>query len=94
MILYNLKSLDLHYYFNMAKVKYYYDTKTLSYKRIELNGIKRIKKIFYFLLLSSYTGLIMFVFFKKWLSKSVKVKNKFLAFITKKNIFLTIPSPI
>ncbi len=47
----------------MAKVKYYYDTKTLSYKRIELNGIKRLKRAFYFLLLSSFTGLIMLVLF-------------------------------
>ena len=47
----------------MAKVKYYYDTKTLSYKRIELSGIKRLKRTFYFLLLSSFTGLIMLVLF-------------------------------
>jgi murein DD-endopeptidase MepM/ murein hydrolase activator NlpD len=47
----------------MAKVKYYYDTKTLSYKRIELSGLNKLKRIFYFLTGSAFTGLIMIIIF-------------------------------
>ena len=47
----------------MAKVKYYYDTKTLSYKRIELSGFKKLTRIFYFLVGSAFTGLIMIIVF-------------------------------
>ena len=50
-------------YFNMAKVKYYYDTKTLSYKRIELNKIDKIKKTSYFIFSSIVTGVIMIFIF-------------------------------
>ena len=47
----------------MAKVKYYYDTKTLSYKRIELSGLNKLKRLFYFLIGSALTGLIMVIIF-------------------------------
>ena len=47
----------------MAKVKYYYDTKTLSYKRIELSGLNKLKHLFYFLIGSAFTGLIMVIIF-------------------------------
>ena len=47
----------------MAKVKYYYDTKTLSYKRIELSGLNKLKRLFYFLIGSAFTALIMVVIF-------------------------------
>jgi len=47
----------------MAKVKYYYDTKTLSYKRIELSGLNKLKRLFYFLICSTFTGLIMVIIF-------------------------------
>ena len=47
----------------MAKVKYYYDTKTLSYKRIELSGLNKLKNLFYFLIGSAFTGLIMVIIF-------------------------------
>ena len=47
----------------MAKVKYYYDTKTLSYKRIELSGLNKLKRFFYFLIGSAFIGLIMVVIF-------------------------------
>ena len=50
-------------YFNMAKVKYYYDTKTLSYKRIELSALNKLKRLFYFFMGSSFTGLIMVIIF-------------------------------
>lgn len=47
----------------MAKLKYYYDTKTLSYKRIELSVANKLKKILYFLFGSALTGFIMVVIF-------------------------------
>ena len=47
----------------MAKVKYYYDTKTLSYKRIELSRLNKLKRLFYFLTGSAFTGLIMIIIF-------------------------------
>ena len=48
----------------MAKIKYYYDKKTLSYKRIKLSGVNKIKRILYFLSISIISALIMlFIFF-------------------------------
>ena len=47
----------------MAKVKYYYDTKTLSYKRIELSGGNKLKRLLYFLMGSAFIGLIMVIVF-------------------------------
>ena len=43
----------------MAKIKYYYDTKTLSYKRIELNTFDKFKRTLSFLSASAVIGLIM-----------------------------------
>ena len=45
----------------MAKVKYYYDTETLSYKRIERSGLNKLKHLFYFLIGRAFTGLIMII---------------------------------
>ena len=47
----------------MAKIKYYYDTKTLSYKRIELNTFDKFKRFFGFLSASTVVGLIMVIVF-------------------------------
>ena len=47
----------------MTKVKYYYDTKTLSYKRIELSPLKRFKRILYFFLTSSFLAFIIVLLF-------------------------------
>ena len=61
----------------MAKVKYYYDTKTLSYKRIELSGLNKLKRLFYFLIGSAFTGLIMvIVFFQFFDSPKEKRLNR------------------
>jgi murein DD-endopeptidase MepM/ murein hydrolase activator NlpD len=54
----------------MAKVKYYYDTKTLSYKRIELSGLNKLKRLFYFLIGSTFTGLIMIIVFFQFFDSS------------------------
>ena len=47
----------------MAKVKYYYDTKTLSYKRIEISSLNKLKHLFYFIIGSAFTGLLMIIIF-------------------------------
>tara|TARA_B100001250_G_scaffold397073_1_gene403796 strand:+ start:265 stop:1236 length:972 start_codon:yes stop_codon:yes gene_type:complete len=61
----------------MAKVKYYYDTKTLSYKRIKLSRINNIKNLFYFLIGSAFTGLIMVVvFFQFFDSPKERILNR------------------
>ena len=61
----------------MAKVKYYYDTKTLSYKRIELSRANKIKNLFYFLIGSAFTGLVMvIIFFQFFDSPKEKVLNR------------------
>ena len=67
----------------MAKVKYYYDTKTLSYKRIELSGLNRLKRLFYFLIGSAFTGLIMvIVFFQFFDSPKEKKLNREIDILT------------
>ena len=47
----------------MAKIKYYYDTKTLSYKRIELNTFDKFKRTLSFLSASAVIWLIMVIVF-------------------------------
>ena len=47
----------------MAKIKYYYDTKTLSYKRIKLSKLEKTKRFSYFIFSSAIIGLIMIVTF-------------------------------
>ena len=47
----------------MAKIKYYYDTKTLSYKRIELNVFDKFKRSLSYVAASAFTGLIMIIIF-------------------------------
>ena len=67
----------------MAKVKYYYDTKTLSYKRIELSGGNKLKRLFYFLIGSAFTGLIMIiVFFQFFDSPKEKRLNREIDILT------------
>ena len=61
----------------MAKVKYYYDTKTLSYKRIELSKANKIKTLFYFLIGSAFTGFVMGVVFLQFFdSPKEKILNR------------------
>ena len=61
----------------MAKVKYYYDTKTLSYKRIERSVANKIKNFFYFLIGSALTGLVMVVIFLQFFdSPKEKILNR------------------
>ena len=61
----------------MAKVKYYYDTKTLSYKQIKLSKLNKIKNFFYFIIGSAFTGLLMVVvFFQFFDSPKEKMLNR------------------
>ena len=61
----------------MAKVKYYYDTKTLSYKRIQLSKLSKVKKLLYFVLSSAFLGLIMSIaFFQFFDSPKEKMLNR------------------
>ncbi len=61
----------------MAKVKYYYDTKTLSYKRIQLSKLNKAKNSLYFLLGSAFVGLIMSIsFFQFFDSPKEKMLNR------------------
>lgn len=62
----------------MAKVKYYYDTKTLSYKRIELNSFQKLKNLFYFFVSSACIGLIMIIIFFQFIDspKEKRLNNE------------------
>ena len=46
----------------MAKVKYYYDNDSLSYKKIEIKRLKKVQNVLAFLLASAIFG-ISFLFF-------------------------------
>ena len=73
----------MHNNFKMAKVKYYYDTKTLSYKRIEISGLNKLKRMFYFLMGSAFLGLLMvLVFFQFFDSPKEKTLNREISQLT------------
>jgi murein DD-endopeptidase MepM/ murein hydrolase activator NlpD len=62
----------------MAKIKYYYDTKTLSYKRIQLSRLEKTKRYLLFFSSSLFLSLaILLVFFQFFDSpKENKLKNE------------------
>ena len=61
----------------MAKIKYYYDKKTLSYKRIKLSPFKKFQRILFFLITSLFSGLLMiFIFFTFFDSPKEKMLNR------------------
>ena len=72
----------------MAKVKYYYDTKTLSYKPIRRSKKNKIKRLFYFLLSSSLVGFFMIVIFFQLFDspKEKKLNREINQLITQYNI--------
>ncbi len=64
----------------MAKVKYYYDSRTLSYQKIEKNSKDRIRGLLVFLAASSlFAVLIVFVLFSFFESPKEKRLNRELA---------------
>ena len=60
----------------MSKVKYYYDTEKLNYKRIEISPLKKIINILVFLSASSVLALALFVIFIRFLSTPNENKLK------------------
>ena len=62
----------------MAKIKYYYDTKTLSYKRIELSAFDKFRKTLSFITFSSFAGFIMILIFFQFFDspKEKRLKNE------------------
>ena len=62
----------------MAKIKYYYDTKTLSYKPIKLNSSEKIRGYFIFflssILLSFFILMIFYQFFDSPKEKRLKIE--------------------
>ena len=72
----------------MAKIKYYYDTKTLSYKRIELNSFDKLKRYLSYAIASSFSGLIMIVIFFKFFDspKEKRLKNEIENLLTQYDI--------
>ena len=60
----------------MAKVKYYYDTKTLSYKRITLSKATKAKNVLYYLIASAFTGLFL---------ENDKTSKEFINLVSKNN---------
>lgn len=60
----------------MAKVKYYYDTRTLSYKRIELNAIQKAKKGFYYILSSFISAIVIIGFYNYFFDSPKEIRLK------------------
>ena len=62
----------------MAKIKYYYDKNSLSYKRIKLSPLTKLKKIIYFsslVALSSFLLIVIFLISLIVLKKKIEVRN-------------------
>ena len=67
----------------MAKVKYYYDTKTLSYKRIRLSTKNKLKRLFLFFIASGFFGfLLVILFFQFFDSPKEKMLNREIKYLT------------
>jgi|TARA_B110000914_G_scaffold65079_1_gene56802 murein DD-endopeptidase MepM/ murein hydrolase activator NlpD len=62
----------------MAKIKYYYDTKTLSYKRIKLSKLEKTKRYLSFFFSSIFFSIVIIVLFFKFFDspKEKKLKNE------------------
>ena len=60
----------------MAKIKYYYDTKTLSYKPIKLNSGEKIKGYFIFFLSSVIFSFFIFLIFYQFFDSPKEKKLK------------------
>ena len=72
----------------MAKIKYYYDTKTLNYQRIEKSNFDKVKNILIYITASSFSGLIMIVFFFQFFDspKEMKLKREISELTTQYNL--------
>lgn len=72
----------------MAKVKYYYDTKTLNYQRIEKTNWDRLKNTLVFLGASTFCGIIMTVIFFQFFDspKEKRLKRDISDLLTQYNL--------
>jgi len=72
----------------MAKIKYYYDTKKLNYQRIEKSNFDKVKNILIYITASSFSGLIMIVFFFQFFDspKEMKLKREISELTTQYNL--------
>ena len=72
----------------MAKVKYYYDTKTLNYQRIEKSTWDKLKKILIYLGASMFTAVIMIIIFNIFFDspKEKRLKREISNLITQYNL--------
>ena len=62
----------------MSKIKYYYDTKTLSYKRIELSNIDKFKNFIIYFTSSAILAFFILLFFFQYFDspKEKRLKNE------------------
>ena len=62
----------------MSKIKYYYDTKTLSYKRIELSNIDKFKNFIIYFTTSAILAFFILLFFFHYFDspKEKRLKNE------------------
>ena len=60
----------------MAKIKYYYDKNSLSYKRIKLSPLTKLKKIIYFSSLVALTSFLFIVIFFNFFDSPKEKKLK------------------
>jgi len=72
----------------MAKVKYYYDTKTLNYQRIEKTNWDKLKNILIYLGASAFCGIIMIVIFFQFFDspKEKRLKRDISNLLTQYNL--------
>ena len=60
----------------MAKIKYYYDKNSLSYQRIKLSPLTKLKKIIYFSSLVALTSFLLIVIFFNFFDSPKEKKLK------------------
>ena len=72
----------------MAKVKYYYDTKTLNYQRIEKTTWEKLKNLLIYLGATIFTAVIMIVIFFQFFDspKEKRLKREISDLITQYNL--------
>ena len=72
----------------MAKVKYYYDTKTLNYQRIEKTAWDKVKNILIYLGASTFCGIILVLIFFQFFDspKEKRLKREISDLLTQYNI--------
>ena len=71
----------------MAKVKYYYDTKTLNYQRIEKTAWDKLKNILIYLGASTFCGIILVLIFFQFFDspKEKRLKREISDLLTQYN---------